>query len=156
MRLGNSRQGGKWGPKSVFKSSNETGNFPHSTVARLWDENTRLLPYVPTVYTADAPAAAPASHEEGTRCQHAKPRQTNTSHLLSLRRTVIHPPPVPPHLPPIVTRSVFLPLRPPFSGLDGHYCRGEVTFIHGHDRRPSPWKGVGRTGKENKHTSWGS
>lgn len=135
MGLENSRQGGKRGPKS--ESSNEIGNFQHSTVARLWDENTRLLPYVPTVYTADAPAAAPASHEEGTRCQHTKPRQTN-SHSLSLRLTVIHPPPVPPHLPPIVTRSVFLPLRPPFSGLDGHYCWGEVTFIHGHDRRPSP------------------
>lgn len=71
-------------------SSDVNGNFPHYTAARLLDENTRLSPYVRTVYTAEAPAAAPASHGEGTRCQQAKPRQTNTSRplSLSLRRTV--------------------------------------------------------------------
>ncbi|KAK5867068.1 hypothetical protein PBY51_011587 [Eleginops maclovinus] len=61
----------------------------------------------------------------------------------------------PPCLPPMVTGSVFLPLRPPFSGLDGHHCRGEVRFINGHDQRPSPGKGVGGTGRENKHSSLG-
>lgn len=101
-----------------------------------------------------------------TLCRHtSKPRRRHTykdplptSQTPANKHSHVHfttsrsHPPLPPRLPSIVTRSVFLPLRPPFSGLDGHYCRGVVAFIHGHDRRPSPGKGAGKTGRENKHT----
>ncbi len=92
-----------------------------------------------------------------SRCQQTKPRQTSKHFTSTLTPTMSHshpppPPPPPPRLPPIVTRSVFLPLRPPFSGLDGHHCRGEVAFIHGHDRRPNPGKGAGGDGGEKTNT----
>lgn len=84
-----------------------------------------------------------------TRCQQTKPRQTYTNTSSCSHR------PTPPRLPPMLTRFILLPLRPPLSGLDSHHCRVEVTFIHGHDRRPSPGEGVGGTEGKNKHTSSG-
>lgn len=71
--------------------------------------------------------------------------QTPANSLLYFQSTTLPPPP--PRLPPIVTRFVFLPLRPSLSGLDGHHYRGEVRFIHGEQRRPSPGKGAEGTGK---------
>lgn len=71
-------------------------------------------------------------------------RNRQNVHLLR-RRACTHLP----RLPPSVRRSVFLPLRPPFPGLDGHHL---VALIHrGHDRRSSALTTGGRRGKEAHH-----
>lgn len=48
------------------------------------EENTRLVPYVHTVYTADAPVAALATHRDGPAVNKPNPGK-QTLHVHSLR-----------------------------------------------------------------------
>lgn len=85
--------GDPWGyhrPDTQSESSNANGNFPHRTAARLPGGNTRLLPYVRTVYTANASAAAPASHGEEPAANQPNPGKQTHVLSLSLRRAVIN------------------------------------------------------------------
>lgn len=121
-------------------------------LASLWDEKyTPFAICAHSLYRRRTGSSAGVTRR-GTRCQQTQtPANKHFTSTLTLTTSRFAQPP-PPRLPPMVTRFVFLPLRPPLSGLDGHHCRGEVAFIHGHDRRPSPGKGVGRRDGEREQT----
>lgn len=88
-------------------------------------------------------------HMVKDRCQQTKPSPGSTAHFTFTLAFSLFPDRRRPCLPPMVSCFVLLSLRPPLSGLDGHHCRGESVFIHGHDRRPSPEKGEGGAGRKN-------
>lgn len=105
---------GSRGTSASRHTANANGNFDCATSLPpgLWDGNASLCTI--RVYAADAQLSTDQT-----------PANTHFhSHYVAR----------PPRLPPMVTRFVFLPLRPPPSCLDGHHCRVKVAFIHGHGR----------------------